>query len=138
VHGAADIAGVEAITFLVPEIEAPLELLAANFDWEPARVWSEGGATMAELAFDDPGSASVQLVAPGGDSTAARHLAEWGPGPYVRRLTCTDLDARERVLREHHVTVERGTALDGSGRAATLVYGAPFFASVLELVEPAA
>jgi len=134
-----DISGLEASMFLVNDVHASAAILERNFEWEPIDVTTRGDALVARFGFSDKDSAYVELISPrDADTFSGRHLADWGAGPYFRRMTCTDLDGRAEVLRAHGVEVTRGTSLDGSGRRAIFVLGGQVFSSAFELVEPAA
>ncbi|MFG2940331.1 hypothetical protein [Streptomyces sp. NPDC048282] len=130
------VTGIEAVTFLVADPAPAVALLEKVFDWVPDRSWTREGTTVAEFAFTDPKSARIQLVSPQDpDGRVGRHLTEWREGPYLRRFTCADLGAREEELRRYDIGVERGTALDGSGRDALLVQGGYAFSGVFEFVQ---
>lgn len=131
-----DLARIEASTMLVADLQHPLTLLKANFDWEPSRVWRDGATQIAEFKFDDPRSASLHFIAPSdADSRPGKHLTQWGAGAYVRRIACSDLSGREQSLSRRGIDVETGPALDGSGRKAALAFGGRHFYGMIEYVE---
>jgi len=135
VQASSDVVRFEASMYLAPELRGPVASLSEAFEWEPARSWSAPGADFVEFSFVNSDSATIQFVAPTTtDGTVGRHLGEWGAGPYLQRLVCRDLDAREEQLRKSGVRFSRAEAIDGSGRPALIAEGGTDFFGAFEFV----
>ena len=105
-----DMVRVTARGFLVRDLDATLQKLATNLDWEPASPVEtiEGeGYRRARMGFTVANSATLDVLEPVKWNTDAGHyLNNWGPGPYYMRIGVHGLAAKAEDLRA------RGTAFE--------------------------
>jgi hypothetical protein len=87
--------------WLVRDLDDVLRRLSGNLGLAPAGpVEQRAGHRRARITYEDPASATLDLIAPtDAGSPAGRDLHTLGPGPYYIRIAVKDLAAKAEDLR---------------------------------------